>query len=160
LRQTFLSEIAKTKTKIKYPERIYISRARARGRQVINEDEVINVLNNWGFQTVFLEEMSVLQQVALFANAKVIVCPHGSSLTNLVFCSPKTKIIELFSPHYIRTDYWILSQQLQLQHYYSVGQSFDCYPLRHLMYQNSLTEDIFVDLSSLRLILRAAGIAE
>jgi tetratricopeptide (TPR) repeat protein/capsular polysaccharide biosynthesis protein len=158
LRQTFLSEIAKTK--IKYPERIYISRARARGRQVINEDEVINVLNNWGFQTVFLEEMSVLQQVALFANAKVIVCPHGSSLTNLVFCSPKTKIIELFSPHYIRTDYWILSQQLQLQHYYSVGQSFDCYPLRHLMYQNSLTEDIFVDLSSLRLILRAAGIAE
>ncbi|MBE9169426.1 tetratricopeptide repeat protein [Pleurocapsales cyanobacterium LEGE 06147] len=156
LRQTFLPQIPKNN----YPERIYISRARARGRQVINENEVINVLNNWGFQTIFLEEMSLLQQAALFANAKVIVAPHGSSLTNLVFCSPETKIVELFSPHYVRTDYWILSQQLQLQHYYSVGQSFDCYPLRHLMYQNSLTEDIFVDLGSLRLIMRLAGIAD
>jgi tetratricopeptide (TPR) repeat protein/capsular polysaccharide biosynthesis protein len=156
LRQTFLPQIPENN----YPERIYISRDRARGRQVINEKEVIDILNHWGFQTVFLEDLSVLQQVALFAKAKVIVCPHGSSLTNLVFCSPATKVIELFSPHYVRTDYWLLSQQLQLQHYYSVGQSFDCYPLRHLMYQNSLTEDIFVDLGSLRLILRAAGIAD
>ena len=116
------------------------------------------LLSKYGFETVFLEEMSVLEQVALFANAKFIVAPHGSGLSNLVFCSPETTIVELFSPHYLRTDYWILSQQLKLNHYYCVGDSFDCLPLLNLMYQNSLTEDILVNLSSLQLIMEVAGV--
>jgi tetratricopeptide (TPR) repeat protein/capsular polysaccharide biosynthesis protein len=156
LRQTFLPQITLTKTS--YPERIYISRARARGRQVINEQEVIDILETWDFQTFYLEEMSVREQVALFAAAKVIVAAHGSGLTNLVFSNAGTKVIELFSPHYVRTDYWIITQQLQIQHYYLLGNSFDCPPLRHLMYQNALTEDILVDLNSLRLIMRIANI--
>jgi tetratricopeptide (TPR) repeat protein/capsular polysaccharide biosynthesis protein len=156
LRQTFLPQI--TLSQSSYPNRIYISRDRARGRQVINEAEVIDLLTSWGFQTFYLEEMSVIDQVALFAAANIIVAPHGSSLTNLVFCNAGTQVIELFSPHYVRTDYWMISQQLQIQHYYLVGQSFDCQPLRHLMYQNSLTEDILIDLNSLRLLMRVAGV--
>lgn len=141
-------------------ELIYISRAQARGRQIINETEVSNFLSQLGFQTVFLEKMSVLEQVALFANAKVIISPHGSSLTNLVFCNPGATVVELFSPHYVRTDYWMISQQLQLRHYYSIGDSFDCSTLRHLMYQNPLTEDILVNLNSLNSILKVIGIGK
>jgi tetratricopeptide (TPR) repeat protein/capsular polysaccharide biosynthesis protein len=156
LRQTFLSKISLTK--VNYGKRIYISRARAKSRQIINETEVFDLIKQYGFQTVFLEEMSFLEQVAVFANAEAIVAPHGSGLTNIVFCSPHTKIIELFSPHYIRTDYWMLGQHLQLEHYYSIGEVFDCSTLRHLMYQNALAEDIAVNLSSLALILKTAGI--
>jgi tetratricopeptide (TPR) repeat protein/capsular polysaccharide biosynthesis protein len=156
LRQTFLAKI--DLNKIKYGKRIYISRARAKSRQVINEREVVEKIEQYGFQKVFLEEMSVLEQVSLFANAEIIIAPHGSGLTNIVFCSPRTKIIELFSPNYLRTDYWMISQQLQLEHYYSIGEVFDCSMLRHLMYQNALTEDISVNLSSLTLILKTAGI--
>ena len=141
-----------------FPKRIYISRSQARGRIVINEKQVIDVVRQFGFQTVLLEELSVLEQVALFARAEAIISPHGSSLTNLVFCSPGAVVVELFSPNYVRTDYWILSQQLQLQHYYSLGESFDCYPLKNLMYQNSLTEDILVNMSSLQKILKVAGL--
>jgi tetratricopeptide (TPR) repeat protein/capsular polysaccharide biosynthesis protein len=156
LRQTFLPKISLDKAR--YEQRIYISRGRAKTRQVINEDLVIQCLNEFNFTTVYLEEMSILEQVALFANAKVIVAPHGSGLTNLVFCSPRTIAIELFSPNYVRTDYWMISQQLDLKHYYCLGESFNCPPLRNLMYQNSLTEDILVNISSLELILKAAGI--
>lgn len=156
LRKTFLSAIDNKSSK--YPQRIYVSRAQARGRVVINEDQVIDLLSELGFQTVFLEELSVLEQVALFANTKVIVSPHGSSLTNIVFCRPGTTVVELFSPNYLRTDYWMLSQQLKLQHYYTVGESFDCFPLRNLMYQNSLTEDILVNINSLRQTLKVAGL--
>ncbi len=156
LRQTFLSKVSLAR--VNYSKRIYISRARAKSRHVINESEVLDLIKKYGFQTVFLEEMSVLEQVAVFANAEVIIAPHGSGLTNIVFCSPHTKIIELFSPHYVRTDYWAIGQQLQLEHYYSIGEVFDCATLRHLMYQNALTEDIAVNLSSLELILRSAGI--
>lgn len=152
LRRTFLPKISLAKTNL--GKRIYISRAKAKNRQIVNELEVNELLQGEGFQAIFLEEMSVLEQVAVFANAEVIVAPHGSGLTNLAFCSPNTKVIELFSPNYIRTDYWMISQQLQLQHYYVIGQGFDCLSLRNLMYQNALTEDIFVNISSLKLILR------
>ena len=150
LRDTFLSRITSDQTNL---EKIYISRAKAKSRQLINELEVSKLLETKGFKTVFLEELSVLEQVAIFASAEVIVAPHGSGLTNLVFCSPNTKIIELFSPNYVRTDYWMISQQLELEHYYLVGKRFNCPSLSALMYQNPLTEDILVDLNSLKLIL-------
>jgi tetratricopeptide (TPR) repeat protein/capsular polysaccharide biosynthesis protein len=158
LRHIFLPQIDLAHHR--YPDLVYISRAQARGRQVINEDEVTKLLSKLGFKTVFLEKMTVLEQVALFANAKVIISPHGSSLTNLVFCSPGATVVELFSPYYVRTDYWMIGQQLQLKHYYSIGDSFDCSTLRRLMYQNSLTEDILVNLSSLNSILKVIGVVK
>ena len=158
LRQTFLSKISLDITE--YGKKIYISRARARARHIINEEAVAKLLNKLGFQTVYLEEMSIIDQVTLFANAYVVVASHGSGLTNLVFCPPKTIVIELFSPHYVRTDYWIISRLLELKHYYCLGENFNCPPLRNIMYQNSLTEDILVNLSSLELVLKAAGIKD
>lgn len=151
LRQAFLSQVSVAKTS---KQKIYVSRARAKNRQLINEEEVSEFLTQEGFTTVFLEEMSFLEQVAVFVNASTIVAPHGSGLTNLVFCSPNTKVVELFSPNYLRTDYWMISQQLHLQHYYTVGKNFDCLSLRNLMYQNALTEDILVNIDALKLILQ------
>ncbi|MGL5062809.1 MAG: tetratricopeptide repeat protein, partial [Microcoleus sp.] len=133
-----------------YPERIYISRSKCSYRQVINEDRVIEILSGFGFVSVLLESMTFGEQIALFSRAKVIVAPHGSGLTNIIFCSPGTKVIELTSPNYIRHYYWAIGQQLDLAHYYITGESFDCYPLRQLMYQNPLTEDILVNLTSLK----------
>ncbi|MDJ0678388.1 MAG: tetratricopeptide repeat protein [Xenococcaceae cyanobacterium MO_167.B52] len=156
LRETFLSRI--NLKQYQSPEKIYISRRKARARHIINETKVVALLAKYGFKTVFLEEMSMVEQIILFANAKFIVAPHGSGLSNLVFCAPGTTVVELFSPRYLRTHYWILSQQLQLKHYYSVGDSFDCPSLLNLMYQNSLTDDILVNLSSLELIMEVAGV--
>jgi len=152
LRQTFLPKISLAKTNA--GKKIYVSRAKAKNRQVINQSEINELLTSQGFKTVFLEEMSVLEQAATFANAEVIIAPHGSGLTNLVFCSPNTKVIELFSPNYLRTDYWMISQSLLLQHYYLVGENFDCLALRNLMYQNSLTEDIWLNIDSLKTLLK------
>jgi len=151
LRQTFLPQVNFSQTN---QGKIYVSRAKAKNRQLINEAEVSALMAESGFMTVFLEEMSFLEQIATFANAKTIVAPHGSGLTNLVFCSPNTQVVELFSPNYMRTDYWMISQQLQLQHYYVVGENFGCVSLRNLMYQNALTEDILVSIDALKLILQ------
>ena len=153
LRETFLPQINSNQNNQNH-SKIYVSRARAKNRRLVNELEVSQLLTKSGFVTVFLEEMSFLEQVKIFANAKMIVSPHGSGLTNLVFCSPHTQVVELFSPNYIRTDYWMISQQLDLQHYYIVGQNFSCSSLRNLMYQNALTEDIFVSIDALKLVLQ------
>ncbi|MDY6804001.1 MAG: tetratricopeptide repeat protein [Cyanobacteriota bacterium] len=143
-----------------YPERIYISRNRARYRRVLNEEEVISLLSKYGFATIVPESIPWEEQIALFANAKAIVSPHGSGLTNIMFCQPGTKVIELFSPHYIRHYYWVISQQLELEHYYLKGEGFPCYPIRELMYPNPLTEDILVNLNYLKEMLKKTGIIE
>ncbi len=136
-----------------YPERIYISRSKCSYRRVINEEQVIKFLSGFGFVTVLLESMNFQEQIDLFARAKVIVAPHGSGLTNIIFCSPGTKVIELTSPNYIRHYYWAIGQQLNLEHYYVTGENFECQPIRQLMYQNPLTEDILLNLNYLKKML-------
>ena len=156
LRQQFLKQISSPSSL--YPERIYISRAKSQYRRVINEGEVIDYLAKFGFQTLVTESLSVVEQIALFYHAKIIIAPHGSGLTNIIFSRKGTKIIELVSPHYLRPYYCIISQLLGLEHYYLIGEVFACYPIRELMYQNPLTEDIKISFSQLEEMMKIANI--
>jgi capsular polysaccharide biosynthesis protein len=153
LRQTFL-KLAEPNLAFKTPQRIYVSRANARYRRVLNETELVQELRSHGFVSVNLESLSLTEQIMLFANAEAIVAPHGSGLTNLAFCQPGTSIIELVSPHYIRPYYWVISHHLGLKHYFLRGEGFACAPLRELMYLNPLAEDMLVDINALRVSLQ------
>ncbi|NES05722.1 MAG: DUF563 domain-containing protein [Okeania sp. SIO2F4] len=108
-----------------YPERIYISRHQASKRRVVNEAEVVSVLEKFDFKIIILELMSVKQQALCFANAKVVVGPHGAGLTNLVFCSSGTKVIEFFDSEYVVKCYWLISNVCSLEHYHLIGDEFD-----------------------------------
>lgn len=141
------------------PQRIYISRSDANHRRVLNEAEVLERLQAFGFVAVELEALSFQAQVALFAHAQVIVAPHGSGLTNLVFCSPGTTVVELVSPHYMRHYYWVISRLLSLNHYFLAGEILPCYLIRELMYQNPLLEDIWVNLDALTAMLERLNLA-
>jgi tetratricopeptide (TPR) repeat protein/capsular polysaccharide biosynthesis protein len=151
LRQTFLTPEIKAKSG--YPKRIYISRKNARHRRVLNETEVMEELSKYGFVSVELESLCFRDQVALFSRVQAIVAPHGSGLTNIIFCQKSAQIAEFISPHYNRHYYWVISQSLGLKHYSLTGEAFPCYPLRTLMYQNPLTEDIWVNLTDLRKLI-------
>ena len=48
-----------------------------------------------GFSIHKTGKMPFFEQIYLFNNAKVIVGAHGAAFTNLVFCKPKTKVIEI-----------------------------------------------------------------
>ncbi len=76
-------------------KRIYISRAKAGWRKVLNEDELMGMLARHGFQRYFLEDLSVRQQIQLFQQAEMIVGPHGAGLANVVFTPPGAKVIEI-----------------------------------------------------------------
>jgi capsular polysaccharide biosynthesis protein len=101
--------------------RIYISRGLAGYRRVLNEPEVIQCLRQRGFEEIKLETLSMRQQAAAMASCEVIVAPHGSGLSNLVFCSPGTKVIEFFSPELVAAFFWKISSQLDLDYYYFLG---------------------------------------
>lgn len=124
LRNSFLPQ--KNQEKISdRPERIYISRKKSARRKVINEAEVTCFLEKFGFKTMTLESMSVLEQAVLLASAKVVIAPHGAGLTNLVFCSSGTKVIEFFAPEYLVKYYWLVSNVCGLEHYHLIGDEFE-----------------------------------
>lgn len=84
------------------PERIFISRlSRTRKggayRGLINEEELIDALVPLGFTVVEPEYLSFAEQVALFAQARVVVGLGGAAMFNTVFCRPQTQVVTIES---------------------------------------------------------------
>lgn len=74
---------------------VYISREKANQRRVENEIELFDeLLMAKGFKTYRLEEMSVAEQITLFASARIVVSPHGAGLVNIIYMN-KPNLIEL-----------------------------------------------------------------
>ena len=115
LRKSFLRELSGTRRKI------YVSRSRSKYRKFTNEPEVKALLEKHGFEEVFSEELSFRQQVDLFASAEAIVAPHGAGLANILFCQPKTFVLEIFSPDYVNGCFWALAEQAELDYWYLLG---------------------------------------
>ncbi|MDJ1175406.1 glycosyltransferase family 61 protein [Roseofilum capinflatum] len=135
--------------------RIYISRAKASYRQVINEAEVIEFIKKLGFESLILETMTVSEQVRVFSDVEIVVSPHGAGLSNIVFCQRGCKIIELYSPNYVRVFFWTLANQVGLEYYYLIGKGER--PPEYLD-PDHVREDIMVDLESLSKLLSIANI--
>ena len=104
---------------------LYLSRQNASYRKIVNENELIALLNNLGFETFCLESMSFLEQVNLFSKAKVIISPHGAALTNLIFCNPGVKVIEIFSPTYYILCYKHICNYYNLKHYSFIAEGLE-----------------------------------
>ena len=155
LRRTFLPQ-QRPSEKI---ERIYISRSTANTRRILNEEDVMNLLTEFGFARVILDDLSVTEQASLLANASVVIAPHGSGLTNIVFCNPRTKVIEIFSPNYVYPCYWLVSNLVGCEYYYLLGEIPEGVYLHKLLYPHPRIEDIFVNLDELLKIVKLASIA-
>jgi hypothetical protein len=145
------------------PNRIYICR-RGNRRAVLNEENVINLLSQYGFRPVNLESMTLKEQISLFASAEAVVAPHGAGLTNIIFCNPKAKIIELFSPVCVRNFYWIISNYCNLEYYYLIGENFDNSALpdetpasAFIRHERSI-KNILVNIDSLFSVIKAVGL--
>ncbi len=57
-------------------------------------------LARFGVEPVVLEGRSLGDQAALFADAELVVAPHGAGLTNLVFAPRDCRVVELLSDAY------------------------------------------------------------
>lgn len=88
------------------PERVFISRKGT--RRLINEDEVEQALQEYGFQKLYFEDIPISEQWSITKNAKAIVGMHGAALSSLVFNRNAVKVVELFHPGYVVDMYrWI-----------------------------------------------------
>ncbi|WP_299990621.1 glycosyltransferase family 61 protein [uncultured Pontibacter sp.] len=104
--------------------RIYISRAKAKTRRVLNEQELLPLLDKYGFEVVRAEEMTYQQQVQLFYEAEIVIAPHGAGLTNLLF-SEQCQVLEFHPSNQIKTHYFLLCKALDFRYSALVGTTGD-----------------------------------
>jgi capsular polysaccharide biosynthesis protein len=94
LRDVFLEKSSNQE----YSRLVFVGRADASKRRLLNEEECFSkILQPSGFEAYELSKMSVASQIRLFAGADGIVGIHGAALTNLSFCKPGTRVVELFA---------------------------------------------------------------
>jgi hypothetical protein len=76
----------------KLPARFVVSRNKTRSRRVVNEDALLARLAPLGFRAVHLEDLTVREQITLFADAEALVASTGAGLVNLIHCRPGTAV--------------------------------------------------------------------
>ncbi|WP_224826381.1 glycosyltransferase 61 family protein [Cognatishimia sp. MH4019] len=79
------------------PKRFWVARAATgnRNREMRNEDKLIEALRPHGFQVIYFEHLKPLEQVAIMANAEIMMSYHGAGFANMLFAGPQTHCIEV-----------------------------------------------------------------
>ena len=102
--------------------RVYISRAQAGKRRVVNEAALVPLLHDYGFDIVHLENLSVPEQIALFRQAEVVIGAHGAGFANLIYSDAVT-VLEFFEPRYINTCFYRLAGGMGFPYGYMLAET-------------------------------------
>ena len=140
LRKNFLNENILSNNKDK--TKIYIDRGESINnyqtkRLISNEEEIKDYLLQNNFTIVKLHEIEFTKQIDIFNNADCVVALHGAGLANLVFCKPKTKVIE-FRNTYAGPMYENLSKKSNLNYVSIISDAQEIQKFNHPNQQGSI----------------------
>lgn len=65
-------------------------------RRIINHDEVVEMTMALGFETVYFEDLSLREQLALAISTEAIIGTHGSGLSHSLFMDERSTVVEIF----------------------------------------------------------------
>lgn len=132
--------------------RLYVSRRDASFRRVINEDALMPILKEHGFEEISMSKMSVAEQARIFSETAQIVAPNGSALANLVFANPACSVVEFFAPGWVVGYNWMICANFGLPYTAIVGKGPRPGPG---VIPREIKQDIFVDVDLLKVALEA-----
>jgi hypothetical protein len=99
-------------------KKIYVSRRKSSKRKIGNELEVEKKVSSYGYEIVYAEELSFEQQIKTFSSASHIIGAHGAGLSNIVWCNPNIKLIEIFPHNNLHFCYATLALTMNLNYKY------------------------------------------
>jgi hypothetical protein len=112
-------------TKINYrsvTKKLYVTRENAKYRKVLNESAVLEIVKENGYEVVKFEEMNWREQVLNASSAQSIVSLHGAGLTNMIFMSKGSSVLEFRRDKIFHNQcFWHLASALKLNYYYLFG---------------------------------------
>lgn len=97
---------------------IYVSRRNSPKRRMLREDELETRLAERGVEIVYAERLTFREEVDLFASAELIIGPHGSGLTNVVWRRPHCRVLEIHPAPTVRFGDVIARLTVQAGHDY------------------------------------------
>lgn len=79
------------------PKRFFVGRAdgQSRNREMAGEAPLFEMLQLFGFEYVVFEHLSPLEQIAIMANAEMMISYHGAGFTNMLYAGPNAYVVEL-----------------------------------------------------------------
>jgi hypothetical protein len=127
--------------------RLYISRRRAHYRRLVNETEVVAYLLDRGFEVHELEGYGYREQISLFADARVVVGPHGAAHTNMVYAQPGMVLVDILGS-LVNKCFHNMAVTLGHEYWYVDGKDIPS--------GRAYTDDIFLPLEKLDSIISLA----
>ncbi len=104
------------------PGRLFLTRGdKPNTRRYVEEPQLRPWLEANGFAVIDPGTLSVQAQIDHFDAAEIVVAPHGAGLTNITFCRPDTKVLELFAPSYVHLGLRNIADAVGLGYSYLVG---------------------------------------
>lgn len=108
---------------ITMPDKIYLSRAGVKIRNLTNESAVERIFERHGFTVIRPETLRVEKQIALMANALLVAGPSGSGLFNLAFQGRLRSAFILAWDGYMQMSEMLFSAGRGCDLWYHIGQS-------------------------------------
>lgn len=105
------------------PRRVYVSRRRDGARALANENDIEEAMHEQGIAVVYPQDLSLRDQMQLFASVELVVAPHGAGLANIVWGDRLRRVVEIFPATYFNDCYARLSRMMNADYRY-----IDSYP--------------------------------
>jgi len=74
-------------------------------RKMINETDLVNKLEKYGFKEIFSENLNTDEKIYLFLNSEKIIGSIGGGMANLLFSPTNTKSYIIVSPYFLEVNY-------------------------------------------------------
>jgi len=116
VRALFLPRIP---TSARGPRRFFVRRTSV-GRNMVNEQEVLDFFRELGWTIVDAAALKFSEQVQWFASAEAVCAIHGSGTANMVWCSPGCKFIEMFPADYLAGDQEWIAQCVNVDYHFMI----------------------------------------
>lgn len=97
--------------------KLFISRAGASKRKIINEQVLTNELVKKGYEIIKPENLPFTEQVKLFSEASIVIGPNGAGFANIIFMKPNSSVVNLMDEGLNEWCYLTLSSIFNLSYY-------------------------------------------
>lgn len=124
---------------------IFITRKSAKYRRLINEPEIIDYLSSKGFEIVTLENLSVKEQMQLFADAKNVIGTQGAGMANMIYSTHGKMLMTIIHEEHPDDAYYNQTNVNNTLCYY-----FQCKGVGNFDYKNN--DDIIVDMDKFKAV--------
>ena len=103
----------------KFTRRIFLDRSNSKYNhcQIENIGELTKIIKKNKIKTCKPELLSFKNQINLFNSSSIIIGAHGAAFTNIIFCNPGTKVIEIMPSDHPNQKCKRISKILNLRYY-------------------------------------------